>query len=287
VAVTIDGEQVAARDVSLDGGAVTTLEIELPTDLSSGTHQLALEEVEGGAVSFVVLTPADISSGAVSLSQDVVNAGGPVEAIVTLDNDGEVDGTYEVALCVDGEQVCSTEETVEGEGSSRVTLPFTVDAPGLHEIDVDGHTTELKVCQLDRLASGTVLVNTMKGGEGQLRIENEYPQDCVVIMTPVGQPDTPVLALYIRGTATESIGGIKDGTYDVYAAHGDEWCTHFKEFTSNAELFKWEEPSTFDTRYTSRYVHYQILTLTFGAPMSGEAGDNQTVHVGDSEFPGL
>ena len=274
--LTVDGDVVERRELSLEGGGssdeVFTLTMDTPGSAVIGAGGLT--------TSVVVLAPAELTIGGVAVTPNPVdlNSTREVSVLVTASNTGESQGTFTLELMVDGQIVETREVTLAGGEATEQTFTVTVNNPGLHGMSVNGFDILLDAYMIERPANGTVLVNEIGGGSNHLTIDNQRGEDVYVVLTAPGEGQPPLLAVYVHANSSYTIRGLRSGSYTTYFVHGTEWCSYYRKFTGMADYGMFDEPSVFESNSTS----YTIITLTFGAT---DGAWSPTSSVDPDEFP--
>lgn len=138
----VEGAPVDYEEVTLGAGASTTVTFKVMKD--EGTYSI---DVGGETTTLTVagLAPAAFSVTGVTVSPSEVETG--VEATVTasVENTGDLSGTYTAELKVNGATE-DTEDVTVGAGESKtVTFKVTKDEAGTYTIDVGGMTATFTV----------------------------------------------------------------------------------------------------------------------------------------------
>ncbi|GAA3917412.1 hypothetical protein GCM10022629_24000 [Amorphoplanes auranticolor] len=128
-----------------------------------------------------------------------------------------------------------------------------------------------------RLKNGTFITRSSTGGSGHLKIKNGA-DDTTVSLVPVKGKKKPVLTVYVRGGGTFTAKGVRDGTYRVYTASGEDWDKGRKGFTRDCSFSKFDDTFKFST--TSFSASIWTITLT---PVIG--GNASTSDVDPKSFP--
>jgi hypothetical protein len=175
------------------------------------------------------------------------------EVTVTVDvaNSGGLPGTHTVALTVDGQQVASQEVSLNGGASQTVTFSLPALPLGAHVIDVNGDTDELRVADVQRPESGTMLINKGRKGQGILEVVNQGTRDAIVAMTRANNPSKTPVAIYVRAGSTETIKRIGDGNYIVFYGYGNDWDAYSQRFLTDAKYAKFADPFPYETTSTT------------------------------------
>jgi hypothetical protein len=231
-----------------------------------------------------VLAPASFEVTGLTLDPNPARAGKTVNAVVSVANVGGVAGTYEVKVSMDGKTAATKEVTIAGGAQATLEIPLKVPSGRRHMVDANGVEARLTAWKITRPTNGKIFVNTVKGGRGQLTIENGDERDAVVVLAKSSDPSKARLAVYLRSGGSRTIKGIKDGTYVVFYTHGKGWDAYTKAFTNGAVLRRFEDTVRFETTRTGMLITYSIWTLTLHAVVGGNA---PTDPVGGEDFPAV
>jgi hypothetical protein len=129
-----------------------------------------------------------------------------------------------------------------------------------------------------QLANGTYLKKVSGGGSNRFKLENKSASDAVVSLVPTG--GAPALfILYVRGNATSTASGIKNGTYDVFLSQGVDWEPAISAFTRNCSYEKFTQTLTFKATST----RYEQWTITLGG--AGSGNEAPTDDIDPNAFP--
>ena len=276
----VDGTIQARQQVVLEVGQASTLQF----DVTAGPPGDYVLDVGGATTTLSVLEPAVIEVTALELQPNPANAGGKLAAAVTVTNAGDATGTVVVKVRVDGNAVAKKSVTVAGGQQATVNVPFTVPAPGRHTVAAGPLEEKLVVWKITRPSTGKVMTNKVKGGRGQLTIENGNDRDAVVVLAKSSAPTKAVLAVYVRAERSATVKGIRDGTYVVYFSLGKRWDSHSKAFTSERDQSRFEDTIRFKTTRSAYMITYSTWTLTLNPVFGGNA---PTQDVGEGDFPGV
>ena len=89
--------------------------------------------------------PAEFTVASLSISDDEIERYRSCTVTVDVTNIGEVEGDYEVTLCVDDEIVETKQVTLGGGATETVNFSFSESESGTYDIDVNGLSGTLKV----------------------------------------------------------------------------------------------------------------------------------------------
>ncbi len=135
-----------------------------------------------------------------------------------------------------------------------------------------------------RLATGTFIKDSPRGGHGELTIRNELSgRDAVAVLTPAGS-DSPLIAVYIRAGDSFTVQGIEDGAYELYFTLGEDWDDQPMRFTRKARLERFKDLLSFQTIPVTGGIQYTSIEVTLYAVPGGTA---ETETVPEEGFPDL
>ncbi|MEV4707411.1 hypothetical protein [Actinoplanes sp. NPDC049316] len=129
-----------------------------------------------------------------------------------------------------------------------------------------------------RLKTGTFVKRTSTGGLGHLKIKNGADDTTISLVPAKGKKPKPVFTVYVRGGGSFTAKGIRDGTYRIYTASGEDWDNGRKGFTRDCAFSKFDDTFKFTT--TSYSSSIWTITLT---PIIG--GNASTSNVDPNSFP--
>ncbi len=130
-----------------------------------------------------------------------------------------------------------------------------------------------------RLASGTILVSSIRGGRGGLTVKNGTAGDSVVTLV-LGKKKA--VSVYVRKRSTAKVSNIKDGKYRVYFTSGTDYDRAARSFTRNCNFSKFDDPLPYKTTYTSTQIRWDNWTLSLNKVVGGNA---PTSDVSPDDFP--
>ena len=130
--------------------------------------------------------------------------------------------------------------------------------------------------QKRRLGNGTYIKKPTSRGLGHLEIQNGAGDTTISLVPTSGKK--PTLTVYVRSKGKFTATGVKDGTYRVYAATGEDWNAGKKGFTRDCGFTKFDSTFKFTTTSTSSTVWQIKLTPV-------ENGNASTSTVDPDSFP--
>ncbi len=149
VTLEVDTVAVDSRSITLDGGASVIVPFTTSRDVA-GTYAVSVDGLSG---TFKVKTPpvvpevkpAAFTVSQLSISPAEVEIGETVTISVLVANTGDLSGSYEVALKIDGVAVATGDVTLEGGASQKVIFTTSRDTAGTYAISVEGRQGTLVV----------------------------------------------------------------------------------------------------------------------------------------------
>ena len=270
----IDGEETESKGITLAAGEEEIISFRVTNDVA-GIHKVELGQLADTFKVLKVLKPAGFKVSSLDIAPNPVEVGEETRVRISIENVGEVEGTYIASLAVDGVIEQTKEVTLTGGATESVPFIISKDSCGNYSIKVGGLEDVLKVVQIERLDTGTFVVNELRAGKGKLTVENGLDLEALIILSGYGEPKIPLLAVYIRAKDSYSIRGIKGGTYILYFALGEDWDSCSERFTRKTTYKRFEDE--FD------FVHYDY-EVTLHPVIGGTAG---TEPVSEDEFPEL
>lgn len=119
---------------------------------------------------------------------------------------------------------------------------------------------------ISSLPTGTQIIQDLQGGYGQLTINNNVRgEDAVVVMAPADDPETAVLAVYVKGGESYTVYGIADGQYVLYDMIGTNWNSTYNAFLNPGEYMKFNDTLDYVTTNTTSKAY----TVSINAPGIG------------------
>ncbi len=122
VALTVDGERVAARSVTVAPGERATVDLAETFD-APGEYAVAVGDAER---TVTVREPAAPTVADLRIEPSSPTAGEPVRLVATVENDADVPASGDVTFAVDGETVASRAATVDAGGQATVAANATL-----------------------------------------------------------------------------------------------------------------------------------------------------------------
>jgi hypothetical protein len=135
--------------------------------------------------------------------------------------------------------------------------------------------------------TGTYLKDTIRAGDGKLKIINDNPQmDAVAVLNDTTDKGH-ILAIYIRSNESYSYSGIGGGSYNLYFEIGNNWDRSSNKFTDKAGFYRLDRSLLFDITSTSGGYEYSIWTVALESAAPNANIPGQKVSVNEDDFPAL
>jgi len=288
---TLDGATQEEIELPVDGGGSEVVGLPLPADLAPGAHTATVGDT---AITFTALRPAKFVIEWFDVYPTMLKVGERVKVYANVTNTGEVPGTFDGELLVDGK----VEEAKPGEiqPGEMLKLEYTVKlkAAGKHQVKVASKRQKVIVVEPVRFKNGHVIARDMSSGNGQLELLNKKGKDDAVLVLTSTSSRKPLLAVYVRGGANATVTGIPDGRYRVHVSYGSDWNWYMGDFLTSTERIRFEDVLEFTTKswtsswsdafyiYSQQNYQYSGWTLTL---YSSEGGTAKVDSLTAAEFP--
>jgi hypothetical protein len=271
-------EEVAAQDITIAGNTTETVTF-TTSQAESGTYELELAGLFG---TFDVLKAADFEVTSLDLSSSAVIVGQETTITVGIDNTGEVTGTYQANLLVDGETEHTWWVTIDPESDTVYeTIPLLRDTPGRYTIQVGQRKASLNVVEPEQPRSGTYIIRELDNGYSKFQIINRAELDLVVALTLPEDTEHAVIAMYVQADDIYTIQRIPPGIYYLYYVFGEDWDPDSLKFINSTVYGKGIHYYEFDEEDDIKITKW---TVTF-------TQDNIEIvsawHITADEFPSL
>jgi len=144
VNLQIDELLVQKKEVTLAGGDTGTVSF-LITLNTIGEHMVNVGGLSGTCEVRAPKVPATFVTSALTVSPDEVSVGESVSIKINVTNMGELPGTYELTLKVDGQVNDTKEITLAGQESRQVMFALSREIAGSYVISIDDLSSMLMV----------------------------------------------------------------------------------------------------------------------------------------------
>lgn len=298
-AYAVDGLEQDAFAFPLGGGDARELTLSLPADTERGPVTLTLG---GASVEARAVLPPTFTVAPLEIDPSPAKVGDDVVLTTTVENTGDLAGTFDGALLVGGEELLTQPVEIRAGSSADVSYEFAADAAGKYRLALGDATAPFVIVQPVRLKNGYVIKRSVKGGRAAVTLVNKAGADAVAVFTRSGDKRKAVLAVYVRAGKKAKITGIPDGTYVFWNCIGSGFNWTMRGFYDTLEFKRWVDPLKFETTQTTkrwttywsdaRYnysqghrrttTHWTNWTITMAA---GESKYTKAVEAGG--FPGL
>ncbi len=119
-----------------------------------------------------------------------------------------------------------------------------------------------------RPESGAELSSGIRGGLGELTVENGGDQDATVALVAQDHSEL-LLKVYLRSGESAGVGGIPTDTYRVLFAHGTAW--DGERFQCRRSASEFEEPLIFNETYDASGIYWDRWTISLQPVPDGTA----------------
>jgi hypothetical protein len=137
------------------------------------------------------------------------------------------------------------------------------------------------VMPIKSLDTGTQLVWSLTGGDGQLAVNNTLKgEDAILILASLSDPKTPLAAIYVKGGDDYTVYGIGDGQYVLYDMIGNDWNDSKRSFTHTTEYARFNKTLSYYSTATESKVYWVTLSRV------GQ-GDTQSQSVNIADMPAI
>ena len=283
-AYAVNGLEQDAVAFPLGGGDGRELTLSLPAEAERGPVLLSLggATVEAKAVAppAFVVAPLQVDPSPAKLGDDVV-------LTTSVENTGDLSGTFDGALLVGGEELMKQPVEIAPGQTKDVSYDLTADAAGEYELQLGDAAAAFVIVDPVRLANGYVIKGKAAGGRAYVTISNKTGSDAVAVLTRAGNKSKPVLAVYVRKGQKAKIKGIPDGAYTLWDCCGDDFNWTMRDFYSTVEHKRWLDPLKFNTTATTkRWTDYwsdSYYNYSQGHSQTTTHWTNWTVTLGTGE----
>jgi len=141
VTLTVNGEIMASESLTLGAGETQTVSFLLVKDIP-GTYVVA---VNGLTRTIVVLSPAEFVVESLTTDPPEAAPGQAVIITIHVRNVGDVGGTYEASLLVDGDVIHTMEVWIERGMARTLTFVIFPEETGTYKIEIGGRSQTLIV----------------------------------------------------------------------------------------------------------------------------------------------
>jgi hypothetical protein len=247
---SVDGVEQSDVRVRLGRGESRPVTLALPADADPGEQTILLAGTE---IMARAVRPPDYGVAALRVEPAIAKVGQPVTITTTVENSGDISGTFPGVLESDGGEVDAQPVEVGPGAAEPLSYTFTSDVPGSFRLRVGDADAKLVVVKPVRLSSGRILVRRAAGGRAHMTVKNSTDADAMVILARSASPRRPVIAVYVRKKDKATVNGIPDGRYVVWDCKGRDWNWYMQGFLTTDEYKRWRSPLKFATRSSTDY----------------------------------
>ncbi|MHA2067161.1 MAG: CARDB domain-containing protein, partial [Candidatus Thorarchaeota archaeon] len=129
--------------------------------------------------------PAEFQVVGLDISPNPAKVGQQTTIIVTIENIGGSEGTYNASLLLDGEVYHTSDVTLAGGTETSVSTVVSKDSPGSYKIKIGVQEAILEVIEVVHLETGTVFWEKESLGMARLEVNNKLDFDTVVVLCSV------------------------------------------------------------------------------------------------------
>ncbi len=245
----VDGLEQDAFAFPLGGGDARELILSLPADTGRGPVTLTLG---GASVEARAVLPPTFAVAPLEIDPSPAKVGDDVILTTTVENTGDLAGTFDGVLRVGGEELLTQPVDIRAGSSVDVSYEFAADAAGKYRLALGDATAPFVIVQPVRLKNGYVIKRSIKGGRAAVTLVNKAGADAVAVFTRSGDKRKAVLAVYVRAGKKAKITGIPDGTYVFWNCIGSGFNWTMRGFYDTLEFKRWVDPLKFKTTQTTK-----------------------------------
>ncbi len=152
VTLVVDDKKADARDVSVAGGASSSVSFSIAG--SPGQHTVNVNGLSGTYTVKAPPAPAKLSVGGLTVSPKTVSTGENVTVRAYVSNSGDVEGSVQVRLTVDGSVVATRDVKVAGGATENVLFTLAAASAGEHTVNLNDLSETFAVAAKTPTASG-------------------------------------------------------------------------------------------------------------------------------------
>lgn len=186
----------AERTVGLDAGESTDLTVTERFE-DPGDYEISINGEHVETVSVAAPDPAELEVQSAYLTRTTIDEGETIDSVAELRNVGEEDGTFEVSVAIDDEEIATATETIEAGDTTEIRFSHTFDTPGEYEVTIGdrsaGTVTVRELAGSIRVLDATLIDEEIDAGESAIvavDVENpeELPAEQDLAVTVDGDP---------------------------------------------------------------------------------------------------
>ena len=283
-AYAVDGLEQDAVVFPLGGGDVRELTVSLPASVERGPVVLTLG---GASVEAQAVLPPTFVVAPLQLDPAPAKVGDSVVLSTTVENTGDLAGTFDGVLMANGQQFLTQPVKVGPGESVDVTYDITADVAGEFDLTLGDAAATFVIVKPVRLKNGYVIKRSVSGGRASLTVVNKTGSDAVAVFTRASNKRKPVLAVYVRAGKKAKMTGIPDGKYVFWDCCGADFNWTMRDFYTPVEYKRWVDPLKFDTtKSTKRWTSYwsdAYYNYSQGHSQTTTHWTNWTITIGTGE----
>lgn len=274
----MDGSSLPSQTVQVEPGSTNDVQITVAS-AGPGAHSLSLDN---SSTNLQVLRPADITVTSWNASSQYVPLNKDLSLTVTLSNAGDIDGTYDLQVWINGEAQPVQSVAVPAQQSVDVPLTYQFTQAGTYEFKTgNDQALTIYAVEIQRPKNGALLNKKANGGSGRLTLVNNYDRDALFVLASSSDPSSPLLSVYVQGNSTAKNIKVKDGDYIIFYSLGNDFDGASKRFITDVSYSRFTDPIDFSTTRSGGYITYSIWTIT----LNSDSGNSSTDTVPADQFP--
>ncbi len=247
---SVDGAGQSQVSVRLGPGESTGLDLELPSSAAPGVTTLV---VGGFEITARAVRPPEYHVAELQITPAIAKIGQTVAVETSVDNSGDISGTFPGVLEADGSELDAQPVEVGPGAVEPLSYAFTPGSAGDYRLRCGDAEATLVVVKPVRLRNGYVIARKIDDGRAKLTIKNKSGRDAMVVLARSIAPQRPVFSVYMRKNGSTVIRNIPDGKFVVWDCTGTDWNWYTGDFLTPVEYRRWVDPLVFSTRASTRY----------------------------------
>lgn len=267
------GEEVKTRDITIAGSTTETVTFTLSKD-TGGKYEV---ELLGHSYDLIVKKPANFVVTGLSISPNPVKAGKEATVTALVSNLGDIAGTYDLRLLLDGAVYHTASIELAAHDNYEVSMEVSRDSAGSYTVAIGDKKETLEV--IEPVSRESSVLYREITGDSELRVINLLEYDIATILCSADEPLTPLLAYYVQSEDTVYSQNVRGGTYYFYVTTGWGWDEGAKKFLADTRYYR----TRYALDWTETRTSYTRWTFTFRSMPSSE----YFKELDESEFPKL
>ncbi len=247
---SVDGDGQSQVSLRLGAGESAGVDLQLPSSADPGLTKLV---VGGSEITARAVRPPEYHVAELVITPTIAKIGDTVAVETSVDNSGDISGTFPGVLEADGSELDAQPVEVRPGVAESLSYTFTPGSAGDYRLRCGDAEATLVVVKPVRLRNGYVIARKANGGRAKLTVKNKSGSDAMVVLARSTAPKRPVLSVYMRKNGSTVIRNIPDGKYVVWDCTGSDWNWYTGDFLTPAEYRRWVDPLVFSTRASTKY----------------------------------